>query len=110
VSRQQALGSARRAEASRLVALGRLELGRYPTAAVAYARQSLEVNDTHEARLLALEALWRGPTARVLALPARDDVCRQRTAPAAVARRRRPISPPGRREWTANQAAESIAR
>ena len=55
-----------RARASKLVALGRLELGNYPTAALAYARKSLETADTIEARLLALEALWRGPVVSVL--------------------------------------------
>jgi len=59
----------RQAEASRLVALGRLELEVEPTAALAYARRSLEMHDTVEARRLALEALWRGPAARVLSLP-----------------------------------------
>jgi WD40 repeat protein len=66
VSRQQAVWQARRAEASRLVALGRLEMESYPTATLAYARKSLEVADNAEARLLALEALWRGPTPRIL--------------------------------------------
>ncbi len=65
-SRQRAVASAHRSEASKLVALGRLELDRHPTAAVAYARKSLEMSDTIEARLLALEALWRGPVARTL--------------------------------------------
>jgi WD40 repeat protein len=65
VSRQRAVESARRAEASRLVALGRLDMDRFPTAAVAYARKSLETADTLEARLLAVEALWRGPVARL---------------------------------------------
>jgi WD40 repeat protein len=65
-----------RARASRLVALGRLELDRYPTAAVAFARKSLETADTIEGRLLALEALWRGPTAHVLNLPAGADCTR----------------------------------
>jgi WD40 repeat protein len=76
VSRQQAVAGAeraeaeaKRAEASRLVALGRLELDRYPTATVAYARRSLEIADTEEARLLAVEALWRGPTARIHQVP-----------------------------------------
>ena len=63
-----------RARASKLVALGRLELDNYPTAALAYARKSLETADTIEGRLLALEALWRGPTARVLPL-SRDLDC-----------------------------------
>ena len=66
MSRQQAVESARLAEASKLVALGRLELDRYPTAAVAYARASLDVSDTADARMLALEALWRGPLASIL--------------------------------------------
>ncbi len=66
VSRQEALAQARLARASRLVALGRLELDRHPSAAVAFARASLEITDNLEARLLALEALWRGPTTRVL--------------------------------------------
>ena len=69
ISRQRAVEGAQRAVASKLVALGRLELDRYPTAAVAYARASLELSDTIEARLLAIEALWRGPTARILTLP-----------------------------------------
>ena len=42
VSRQQAVSQARRAEASRLVALGRVELDRYPKATLAYARRSLD--------------------------------------------------------------------
>ena len=66
VARQRAETEARRAEASKLVALGRSQLDAYPTAALAYARRSLEVADTAEARRLALEALWRGPTVRVL--------------------------------------------
>lgn len=55
--------------ASRLVALGRLELGIDPTVALAFARKSLTMHDTPEARRLAVEALWRGPTARLLTLP-----------------------------------------
>ena len=70
-----------RARASKLVALGRLELDRYPTAAVAYARKSLETADTIEGRLLALEALWRGPTARLLSLPASADCSRVAFSP-----------------------------
>ncbi len=68
VSRQDAVWQARRAEASRLVALGRLEVDRYPTASLAYARKSLELADNLEARRLAVEALWQGPTARILPL------------------------------------------
>jgi WD40 repeat protein len=51
----------RRAEARRLVALGQLQLDRYPAAAVACARASLELQDSAEARRLAVQALWAGP-------------------------------------------------
>ena len=51
----------KQAEASKLLALGRLELDEDPTAAVAYALKSLELTDTPEARRFVLEALWRGP-------------------------------------------------
>ena len=50
------------------MALGQNQLDCYPLAALAYARKSLEVADTEEARRLAVEALWRGPTARILPL------------------------------------------
>jgi WD40 repeat protein len=66
VSRQQAVGQARRAEAARLVALGRVELDRYPTEALAYVRKSLELADSSEARRFAVEVMSRGPTARLL--------------------------------------------
>jgi len=73
VSRQQAVEHARRAEAEalraeagKLLAMGRTHLEPDGTAALAYARGSRELFDTHEARMLALEALWRGPVARVL--------------------------------------------
>ena len=69
-SRQQAVAARSRGEAARLVALGRVELDRYPTAAVAYARKSLAVADTIEARQLALEALWRGPVVSQLTVDA----------------------------------------
>ncbi len=51
----------RRAEARKLVALGRLELERNPAAALAFARASLEVADSSEARYLAVQSLWSGP-------------------------------------------------
>ena len=38
----------------------------YPTAALAYARKSLELADTPEARRFAVEVLSRGPVARIL--------------------------------------------
>ena len=65
-ARGQAVMEARRAEANQLLTLGRLELERNATAAVAYALASLELSDNPAARLLALEALWRGPAALVL--------------------------------------------
>ena len=66
VSRQQAIAEANRAEASKLVALGQLELEHNPSSAVAFATASLELADTFSARMLALTALWRGPTALVV--------------------------------------------
>ncbi len=65
-ARRQAEDEARRAQAARLVALGRVELDHYPTAALAYARKSLELADSPEARRSAVEVLWRGPIALIL--------------------------------------------
>ncbi len=59
---QQAVAEARRAEAAKLRALGQLELEERPSAAIAYAIASLELNDDPEVRRFALEALWKGPT------------------------------------------------
>ncbi len=68
LARDRAQAEALRAEASKLIALGRAELDRYPTAAVAYGRKSLEVADTPEGRRFVVDALWRSPTARILPL------------------------------------------
>jgi WD40 repeat protein len=65
-AREQAKAEALRAEAGKLLALGRNHLEADRTAALAYARASLDLFDTREARTLALEALWRGPVARLL--------------------------------------------
>jgi len=65
-ARARAEREALRAEASKLLALGQVELEAYPTAALAYATRSLELADTREGRLLALEALQQGPTAFVM--------------------------------------------
>ena len=62
-SRRVAEAETLRAEASKLLALGQVELDRYPTAALAYATKSLELADAIPARLFALRALQRGPTA-----------------------------------------------
>jgi serine/threonine protein kinase/WD40 repeat protein len=64
-SRRAAEAEARRAEASKLLALGQLELDRYPTAALAYALKSLELDDAASGRQFALRALQRGPVARL---------------------------------------------
>ena len=66
LGRERAEAEARRAEASKLLALGRLDLETHPTAALAYASKSLELADTPEARRFVLEVLWRGPVARIL--------------------------------------------
>ncbi len=71
ISRFQAKAEARRAEAGKLLALGRTQIDRSPTAALAYARKSLELADTPEARRFAVEVLWRGPVARILS-PAKE--------------------------------------
>ena len=63
---QRSVAETRRAEASKLLALGQLELERYPTAAVAYALKSLEIADTYDARVFALRALQQGPIAIVM--------------------------------------------
>jgi serine/threonine protein kinase/WD40 repeat protein len=62
----------RRAEASKLLALGQLEFARYPTGALAYAIKSLELSDTTEARYFALRALQSAPVATQVELPLRD--------------------------------------
>jgi len=66
VARQHAQAEALRAEAGKLLALGRTYLDADPTAALAYAKGSLDLFDTPEARTFALEVLWRGPVARIL--------------------------------------------
>jgi WD40 repeat protein/DNA-binding winged helix-turn-helix (wHTH) protein len=54
-----------RAEASKLLALAQLELLTDPTAALAYALKSLELADSREGRLFALQVLQSGPVAIV---------------------------------------------
>ena len=66
MSRLQAIEAANRAEAGKLVALGRLELSPEPreycpSSALAYAIAALGKHDSPEIRMFALEALWRGP-------------------------------------------------
>ncbi len=64
-SRRIAEAEALRAEASKLVAVARVELEGRPTAQLAYATKSLELADTAEARRFALAVLWRSPVARI---------------------------------------------
>ncbi len=63
---QRSVVEARRAEAQKLIAYGQLEIEASPSAAVAHSIASLELADTPESRRLALEALWKGPTALVV--------------------------------------------
>jgi WD40 repeat protein len=66
---RRAESEARRAEASKLLAVGQLELESNPTAALAYAIKSLELADAEEARRFALRSLSNGPTATILPTP-----------------------------------------
>jgi WD40 repeat protein len=66
---QRAVAETQRAEAGKLLALGQLEIERFPTLAVAYGLKSLEFSDTLEARRFTLEALQQGPTALYMAPP-----------------------------------------
>jgi WD40 repeat protein len=63
---QRSVLETRRAEASKLLALGELDFDTYPTASLAWATASLELADTVEGRALALRALHRGPPVTVL--------------------------------------------
>ena len=58
--------SERQAAVQQLIALGQVQLEDYPTAALANATSSLGLADSEQARMLALEALWQGPTAFVV--------------------------------------------
>jgi WD40 repeat protein len=56
----------RHAEAHQLIALGSNHLKTSSTAALAHATKSMELMDSIEARILALKALWEGPTAFIV--------------------------------------------
>lgn len=71
--RRSAEAQTLRAEASSLLALGQIEIDRHPTAAAAYALKSLELVDTLDARLFALRALQRGPTASLTPVQPADN-------------------------------------
>ncbi|HLN57920.1 MAG TPA: hypothetical protein VK416_05125, partial [Thermoanaerobaculia bacterium] len=59
---------ARRAEASKLLAIGQERLAEDPTEALAFTTASLELADSREARLFALRSLWEAPPALELAI------------------------------------------
>jgi WD40 repeat protein/DNA-binding winged helix-turn-helix (wHTH) protein len=63
VSGHRAHVAARRAEASKLLALAQLKLQEDPTEALALATASLEQADTKEVRVFATRALWEAPPA-----------------------------------------------
>jgi WD40 repeat protein len=63
---RRSVAETRRAEAQKLLALGQLEFEAGPSIALAYSIASLELADTPEARFMALQALWRGPTAFIV--------------------------------------------
>ena len=59
---RRSIAEARRAEAANLFSLAQLQLEDHPSATIAYLIASLELADHPEARRLAVEALWLGPT------------------------------------------------
>jgi WD40 repeat protein len=63
---RRAEAAANRAEAARLITLGRITLEQDCTAALAYAIAALERADKAAARRLAVRALWAGPPATVV--------------------------------------------
>ena len=94
-ARDQARAEALRAEASRLVTLGQLRLADDPTEALAYATASLELADTHEARVFVMKALWEAPPSFTLPVgppaaagavvqPRRDEAGRRGARPGAA--------------------------
>jgi len=63
VERHRAEAEARRAEASKLLALAQLRHQEDPTEALAYTTASLELADSEEARVFAMRLLWEAPPA-----------------------------------------------
>jgi WD40 repeat protein len=103
-AREQARIEALRAEAGKLLALAKLSFEEDSTAALAYARGSLDLFDTPEARRFVLETLWRGPVARVLDL---DRAAEALGLPESPQRARRFLfSPDGR--WFAGESAGRV--
>lgn len=71
MARQDAVSQANRAEAGKLLALGRSHLDADPGKALGYALASLEKSDTSDGRRFAMESLWKGPIPFVTTLPVR---------------------------------------
>lgn len=61
--RVRAEAASRRAEASKLLAMAQLEVDADPAAALAYATKSVDLDDTRDARLVALRVLQDAPVA-----------------------------------------------
>ncbi|PWT90541.1 MAG: hypothetical protein C5B54_06975, partial [Acidobacteria bacterium] len=61
IARDNAVLQARRAEAGKVLALGRAKAEADPSTKIAYALASLELNDSTEARRFAMQALSEGP-------------------------------------------------
>jgi serine/threonine protein kinase/WD40 repeat protein len=66
MAREHAVSEAQRAEASRVLALGRNELDKDPTLALAYATASLEIADSSAGRHFTIETLSKAPPVSVL--------------------------------------------
>ncbi len=71
---RKSVHEARHAEAAELIALGQLEMEDYPTSTLAHAIASIDLVDSPAARKLAIEALWRGPTALVASNQSRQEL------------------------------------
>ncbi len=100
---ERARVEALRAEAGELLALAKVSLEDDSTAALAYARGSLDLHDTPVARRFVLEILWRGPAARILDL---SEAARALGLPAVPERFGSPaFSPDGR--WFAGRGGYS---
>jgi WD40 repeat protein/tRNA A-37 threonylcarbamoyl transferase component Bud32 len=68
----QSQAARRRAEASKLMVMAQLEVETDPTAALAYATKSVELDDTQAARFFALRLLQSAPAASVVAQGAKS--------------------------------------
>src|SRR5262249_43240931 len=64
VARDQAVSETHRAEASKMLALGRANPDADPSTKIGYALASLEFSESPEARRFALQALSEGPPAQ----------------------------------------------